>query len=55
MAGTKAERHAIDAAALILAEEESRLGITHCTPIGDAPTVTASAGPVDVSVAFALS
>ena len=29
MAGTKAERHAIDAAALILAEEESRLGITH--------------------------
>src|SRR5512132_3720440 len=29
MAGTRAERHAIDAAALILAEEESRLGITH--------------------------
>lgn len=26
---TKAERHAIDAAALILADEESRLGITH--------------------------
>ena len=29
MASTKAERRAIDAAALILAEEESRLGITH--------------------------
>ncbi len=28
-AATKAERHAIDAAAVILAEEESRLGITH--------------------------
>jgi hypothetical protein len=29
MAGTKAERHAVDAAATVLAEEESRLGITH--------------------------
>ena len=29
MAGTKAERHAIEAAASILADEESRLGITH--------------------------
>ena len=28
-AATKAERHAIDAAAAIMAEEESRLGITH--------------------------
>jgi hypothetical protein len=28
-AGTKAERQAIDAAAILLAEEESRLGITH--------------------------
>ena len=29
MASTKAERHAIDAAAVILSDEESRLGITH--------------------------
>jgi len=29
MVGTKAERHAVDAAALLLSEEESRLGITH--------------------------
>jgi hypothetical protein len=29
MAGTKAERHAIEAAAAVLSEEESRLGITH--------------------------
>jgi hypothetical protein len=29
MAGTKAERHTVDAAAAILADEESRLGITH--------------------------
>ena len=29
MAGTKAERHAIDAAAMLMSEEESRLGITH--------------------------
>jgi len=29
MAGTKAERHAVDAAAIVLSEEESRLGITH--------------------------
>jgi hypothetical protein len=29
MAATKAERHAIEAAAAVLAEEESRLGITH--------------------------
>ena len=29
MAGTKAERHAIDAAALLMSEEESRLSITH--------------------------
>jgi hypothetical protein len=29
MAGSKAERHAVDAAAAVLAEEESRLGITH--------------------------
>ena len=29
MASTKAERHAIDAAAMVLSEEESRLGITH--------------------------
>lgn len=29
MAGTKAERQAVDAAAAVLAEEESRLGITH--------------------------
>ncbi|MDR3438726.1 replication protein RepA, partial [Telmatospirillum sp.] len=29
LASSKAERHAIDAAATILAEEESRLGITH--------------------------
>ena len=29
MAMTKAERQAVDAAAAILAEEESRLGITH--------------------------
>jgi hypothetical protein len=29
MAGTKAERHAVDAAAIILCDEESRLGITH--------------------------
>jgi hypothetical protein len=28
-AGTKAERHAIEAAATVLADEESRLGITH--------------------------
>ena len=29
MASSKAERQAIDAAAAVLAEEESRLGITH--------------------------
>jgi hypothetical protein len=29
LAGSKAERHAIEAAASVLAEEESRLGITH--------------------------
>ena len=29
MVGSKAERHAVDAAAMILSEEESRLGITH--------------------------
>ena len=29
MASTKAERHAVDAAAVVLSEEESRLGITH--------------------------
>jgi hypothetical protein len=29
LAGTKAERHAIEAAAVVLADEESRLGITH--------------------------
>jgi hypothetical protein len=29
MVGTKAERHAVDAAALMLSDEESRLGITH--------------------------
>jgi hypothetical protein len=29
LAGTKAHRHAVDAAALLMAEEESRLGITH--------------------------
>jgi hypothetical protein len=29
MVGTKAERHTVDAAAMILSEEESRLGIPH--------------------------
>ena len=29
MAATKVERHAVEAAAAMLAEEESRLGITH--------------------------
>jgi len=29
MAITKAERHVIDAAAFVMADEESRLGITH--------------------------
>ena len=29
MVSTKAERHAVDAAAMVLSEEESRLGITH--------------------------